>query len=74
MILGFIKESSLFLNLGEMVRPRRIIEARYQKVEGLKADQERKKKATPNVATAELIYIGGYTQLLILRPAKTPRL
>lgn len=47
MILGFVKESSLFLNLGEMMRPKRMIEARSQKVEGLRADQERKKKVTP---------------------------
>lgn len=47
MILGFAKEWSLFLNLGEMMRTRAIIEARSQKVEELRADQERKKKATP---------------------------
>lgn len=44
MILGFAKESSLFLDLGEMMRPRTIIEARSQKEEDLRADQERKRR------------------------------
>lgn len=55
-ILGFVKVSFLLLNLGEMIGQKRITEARSQKVEDLRADQERKKKETPYVTTAELIY------------------
>lgn len=55
-ILGFVKVSFLLLNLGEMIGQKRITEARSQKVEDLRADQERKKKETLYVTTAELIY------------------
>lgn len=55
MIIGFVKKSSRFSNLGEMMRPKRIIEARSQKVEELRADQERKAESNSNLATAELI-------------------
>lgn len=44
-ILGFAEESSLFLNLGEKMRPRTLIEARSQKVEELRVDQERQNRA-----------------------------